>query len=132
MPEPSSAPEIGTISQWITLVGVLLGGLVTAIIKLSRSVKKPPLSPTLTVDGNAELVRLAKENADLRSNQMEADLRHEFWVEIRRVRDDMEAVSSANRKSFYDKLDEVTGNMAEMQASIARIEGLLGGRQPRR
>lgn len=130
MPE-QNAPDFGTVSQWITLVAILAGGLLTAMVKMFRSVKKPP-DVYQTVEGNLELVRLAKANADLEMALKESDLRHEFWTEIRRNRDEMDGIVAATRKTLYEKLDEVTVEMGEMKAAIARIEGLLGGRQPRR
>jgi len=115
--------EIGTWSQIALGAGVFIGGLIYSVSKLIKSSGKKDDDVLLTRGDSAELVRLAKENADLRAAQAEERLRREFDIKLQDVRADFSEVMRAGRESFYNKLNEVS-------AEVSEIKGMINARLP--
>lgn len=135
---PDANPEIWNQvgAQVGSLLVVLLGAGAVAVKKLISSVDKPneaviPVAAAPAV--NAEIDRLLQENSDLKQRQQVAELRDEFWDEVRKVRADFAIIVESNRVMVTQQFEQIKDALGALATDVARIEGALEGRQqPRR
>lgn len=111
--------------------GVLLVSAGAAVYRLLNP-KKPHPDNVMTLGHSEELVRLAKENADLRAKHAEDTLRREFDEKIVDLRADFYQVLESNRIAATGQFVALNQEVQGVKLQLAGIVGMLDARLPPR
>lgn len=111
--------------------GMLLVSAGAAVYRLLNP-KKPHPDNLLTLGHSEELVRLAKENAELKADQAAEKLRKEFDDKLVDLRADFYQVLESNRVAAAGQFIAINAELVGVKIQLAGIAGMLDARLPQR